>query len=123
MTEFGRSRDPEQVPWRERPINEVVTAVQGVIGQKLIAYGIAEKVLPNIGLFAENKAEPSEDQSVVLRDMAEVIETMQAQDNSPEVIRAIMIGANPALNSQAPIEVFHNGESHRVVAVADVLSI
>jgi hypothetical protein len=113
-----QSQNPEELPLRERPISEISGVLQGVLGQRLVAYAIAERDPKKIGALARAEVEPTEEVAATLRDLAEVTETGLEIDGSEEIVRATMIGMNPSLNDQAPIEMFHNGEGHRVAAVA-----
>ena|SRR5487761_1307629 len=120
MTDHETGPDEEKIPLRNRPIQEVAGVLQETLGQRLVAFGIGERNPKRIGAFARAEDAPDEATEKVMRDMAEVTEVLTERD-SPEVARAVMIGMNPSLNDQAPIEVIHNGESERVVAVARYL--
>lgn len=106
-----------EVPLRERPIEEIAESLQKTLGQRLVAYGIREKDPTKIGSFARAEIIPEEDAEKTLRDLAEVTETL-SEKGSPEMVRAVMIGANPLLEGQAPIELIHQGEPEPVIAAA-----
>ncbi len=114
----GKSHNPEELPLKDRPVAEISEVLQTTLGQRLVAYALAEEDPQTIGRFARAEEEPSEETAATLRDLAEVVDTGLQIDGSEEVVRATMIGMNPSLNDQAPIELFHNGEGQRVVAVA-----
>lgn len=65
-----------------------------------------------------------------MRDLAHVAEVLLVRDEgSLPTVREVMVCESPVLTDpdpnrtggQAPAEVFHNGESYRVVAVANQL--
>lgn len=115
----ARGKGPDELPLRGRPVAEISGTLQDVLGQSLVAYAIRETDPATIGALARSEALPTEAGEVALRDLAEVTEALlETEDGSAEIVRAMMIGSNPNLQGQAVVELFHNGESARVVEVA-----
>ncbi len=124
MTDSERGQNPKhetEIPLRERPIEEVAGVLQDVLGQALVAYAIDERIPQRLGAFVNSEEMPTEEAEKVMRDLAEVLEVLRERD-SDDVVRAVMIGMNPMLDEQAPIELIHNGESDRVVTARDLLT-
>lgn len=113
-----KSHNPEDLPLRERSIPEVSNVLQGALGQRLVAYAIGERNPKRIGQLARGEDAPSPVEEVTLRDLAEVTETLANKGCSDAMTRSLLLGMNPSFDDEAPIQLFHQGDSARVVAAA-----
>jgi hypothetical protein len=117
------SSGEDKTPLRDRPLAEIASVLQDVLGQQLTAYAINETDSRQIGAFAREEDTPTKIAEAYMRDLAEVTEVLlEDEDGSQETVRALMVGMNPMLNDQAIVEVFHQGEPERVLSVARQLS-
>ncbi|HET7060107.1 MAG TPA: hypothetical protein VFH99_02205 [Candidatus Saccharimonadales bacterium] len=112
--------DEDKPSLRERPIGEVASVLQEILGQRLSAYAIGEPDPRRIGVFARDHETPGEEAEESLRDLAEVVDALTDQEVDPETIRAWMIGDNPLLDN-APIQAFHTGSHQEIVNAAECI--
>lgn len=110
-----------ETPLRDRPIQEVTSALQETLGQRMVAFAISEPRPKRIGAFACGEAVPSEDEEKTLRDIAEITEAMEQRGATEAASYIAMLSENPVLDGGVPIILIHDGESERVAAVADQL--
>ena len=109
----------ERIPLRERPVWEISDELTRILGQQLIAFAICERNPQIIGAMARGDVKPTDEVEETLRDLAEVTDVLLEEENgSEELVRATMLGMNPTLNDRSVVEMFHEGEGKRVVAVA-----
>jgi hypothetical protein len=91
---------------------------QEVLGQRMTAFGCLERNPRSVGRWADGSTSPQADQQDRLTYLADAVRLLRELE-SDETIRALMLGANPGLNDQAPIEVLRDGHGRSVVAAAD----
>jgi hypothetical protein len=114
MSEIPDESKP--IPLREQSVPEIAAKLQEVLGQHMTAYALADDDPTIVGAFARGDIEPTKIEESTLRDLAQVTEFLLAEEEcSPELARAVLLGMNHSLNDNAAIELFHQGESERVV--------
>lgn len=120
MTEKSNENPGREMPLRERPLAEIVYTLGHVLGPEILGYAIREKDPRRIAALSKNEDIFETHELNVLRDLAEVTETLLAKD-SRDTVRQVMTNSNPNLNDESIVELFHRGESDRVVKVASEL--
>ena len=96
----------------------VCESLQEVIGQRLAAYGAAIKDPKQIGRYAKGARTPSDNTAARLKEVYEVVQLLLGSE-TPQTVRAWLIGSNPQLNDEAPIEVLHRNEPGRALRAAE----
>ena len=96
-------------------LSTIADRLQETLGQKLIAFAVALKDPRLIGKYARGDARPSSETETRLRELYEVVQVLVTKE-SPETVRAWMLGAHPLLEDRAPIELLHE---EQVGPVAD----
>jgi hypothetical protein len=91
--------------------------LQETLGQRLVAYAIGVSDPKAIGKYAGGR-QPRTDTEARLRDLYRVTRLMLSEEQ-PATVRAWMIGSNPQLADQAPIEVLHHGDIPAVLRAAE----
>jgi hypothetical protein len=87
----------------------VAERLQDALGQRLTAYSVGILSPKDIGRFAKGEEQPDDETANKLtRLLEDVVEPVLAVD-SPEVLRALIIGSNSGLDDRAVIEVFREG--------------
>lgn len=119
MTE--REPNEEPLPIHERPIAEVASFLKENLGWQLTAYALRETDTAVIDWFADGTEKPASILQSRMRTLAEICATVLEKD-SPETLRALMIGQSPELDNHAPIELIHEGRGTRVLDVAAQLA-
>lgn len=100
-----------------RPARGGVTALQETLGQKLTAFAVGIKDPKAIGKYATGR-QPRADTEARLRDLYRVTRLLLSEE-TPSTVRAWMIGANPQLNDEAPIEALHERCTAPVMRAAE----
>lgn len=103
----------QEIPLRDRPMEEIVGTLRQQIGSELVAFAMGEddgKTIRAIG--AGRPAGPDLEDS--LRDLAEVTEELM-QRNDARTVKGLMVGMNPELGDQAPLALFRDGRAAEVV--------
>lgn len=109
-------------PMRERahreamqlPFSAIAEKLQEILGQQITAYAVGLKDPRAIGKYARGEVKkPRGDVAVRLRHLYVITQILTTRDTA-ETIRAWMLGANPLLEDQAPVELLHQ-EKHKPV--------
>lgn len=98
-------------------IGKVAENLQEVLGQRLTAYAANVRDPKAIGKYAQGR-EPRNDTEAALRNLYQVVRILLATETAATA-RAWMIGANPQLGDEAPVEVLHNGQLEPVIRAAE----
>lgn len=110
--QFGMWRSEEGVAAHRRAVETDVATIartlRDVLGAKLTNYGAGLKDPKAIDRYIGGAQTPRVETEQRLRSLFQVTALLLA-DDSPAVARAWMIGANPQLNDEAPIEMMHLG--------------
>jgi hypothetical protein len=99
---------------RERAHREAVRAsiasiagrLQGMLGQQITAYAVGIKDPRSIGRYARSEQEPRPEAQQRLRNLYEITQVLLARE-TPETVRAWLLGSHPLLEDQAPVELLH----------------
>ena len=95
--------------------------LQETLGQRLVAYAIGVSDPKAIGKYATGR-QPRTDTEARLRDLYRVTRLLLSEEQ-PATVRAWMIGSNPQLADQAPVEVLHHGDVPAVLRAAEAFLI
>lgn len=98
-------------------ISVVAQSLQETLGQKLTAFAVGIKDPKAIGKYATGR-QPRADTEARLRDLYRVTRLLLSEE-TPSTVRAWMIGANPQLNDEAPIEALHGRRTAPVMRAAE----
>jgi hypothetical protein len=102
-------------------IATVAQSLQETLGQKLVAFAVGIKDPKAIGKYAGGR-QPRADTEARLRDLYRVTRLLLSEE-TPATARAWMIGANPQLNDEAPIETLHHKKTAAVMRAAEAFVI
>jgi hypothetical protein len=91
--------------------------LQEVLGQRLVAYAVGLKSPRLVGRWADGDGEPRAEADARLRELYQVVVILKTQ-YGPETIRAFVMGANPDLRDQAPVEVVRDGRGIEAIHAA-----
>lgn len=98
-------------------IEEVVRAVQDVLGQALVAV-IVDKDVRTVGRWLSTTgSRPTSQDDARLRDTLQVIDLLVSRE-APSVARAWFMGMNPRLEDESPAEALAEGRTREVMAAA-----
>ncbi len=87
-------------------IASVAERLQDVLGQKLAAFATGLNDPRLIGKYARGDVRPSSETETRLRDLYVITQVLLSKE-TPETVRAWMLGAHPLLEDRAPIELLH----------------
>lgn len=99
-------------------IATIAQSLQETLGQRLVAFAVEVKDPKAIGRYAKGRMSPRTDTEARLRDLYRVTRLLLSRE-SPDTVRAWMIGANPELGDEAPIKALHEQRIAAVLAAAD----
>jgi hypothetical protein len=91
--------------------------LQGVLGQKLVAYAVGDRHPKTIGRYARGEREPEPETLGRLVDLHTIVGILR-QGMREETVKAWMMGKNPRLKGVAPIDAVHEGDAYEVMAAA-----
>jgi len=109
-------------PMRERahreamqlPLSAIAEKLQEILGQQITAYAVGVQDPRAIGKYARGEVKkPRGGVDNRLRHLYVITQILTTRDTA-ETIRAWMLGANPLLEDQAPVELLHE-ENHKPV--------
>lgn len=92
---------------RSASIASIAARLQDMLGQRLTAYAVGLKDPKTIGRYARGDNPPRDEKDERLRNLFEVTQVLLHKE-TPETVRAWMVGAHPLLEDQAPIELLHS---------------
>lgn len=99
------------------PLTTIAQSLQETLGQRLVAFGVGIKDPKAIGKYAAGR-HPRSDTEARLRDLFRVTRLLLSAE-TPATARAWMIGANPQLADEAPIEALHHKKTADVIRAAE----
>jgi hypothetical protein len=103
----------------EIDVQPMVTVLQDVFGQKLVAYAIGDRHPKSVGRYARGERGPDNDSLQRLTDLYQVVRVLQNDRPEPgSWMKKWMLGSNARLGGKAPVQVFHAGDSARVLGAA-----
>src|SRR6185312_13830333 len=101
------------------PLAAVAEKLQEILGQQITAYAVGLKDPRAIGKYARGEVtKPRHDVGVRLRHLYVITQILTTRDTA-ETIRAWMLGANPLLEDQAPVELLHEESPKPVERTAE----
>ena len=95
----------------------IAQSLQETLGQRLTAFAVGIKDPKAIGKYAAGR-QPRADTEARLRDLFRVTRLLLSTE-PPATVRAWMIGANPQLADEAPIEALHRRQTPAVMRAAE----
>ena len=98
-------------------VGTLAQSLQETLGQRLVAYAVGIRDPKAIGKYARGRA-PRAGTEARLRDVFQVTRLLLDRE-SAATTRAWMIGANPQLDDQAPIELLHQCQLGPVLRAAE----
>jgi hypothetical protein len=99
-------------------VPEIVSTLQVVLGQRLIAYITGSKSNKTVGRWARGEHPPGEAADVLLRALYRTVLILHAADEEDRTIRAWFTSPNPDLNDEVAADVLRAGEAQRVFNAA-----
>jgi hypothetical protein len=96
---------------------ELTSALQAVLGQKLVAFALCDRHPKTIGRYARGERPPDDQTHRQLVDLFTIVGVLESGMRR-QAVKSWMLGANPHLRSKAPIEVFHEGRTSDVMRAA-----
>ena len=99
-------------------LTQIAGELEQAIGKQLTMIGAAIKDPKAIGRYASGAQNPRRDVERRLRDLYLVVQIVLAQE-AVETVRAWLIGSEPLLGDQSPIELLHDGETLSVARAAE----
>jgi hypothetical protein len=87
-------------------INLIAERLQDMLGQQIAAYAVAVKDPRCIGRYARGESTPRQETQQRLRNLYEITQVLLARE-TPETVRAWLLGSHPLLEDQAPVELLH----------------
>lgn len=98
---------------------KMAVALQGLLGQKLVAFAIGDRHPKTVGRYARGERHPEDAALGRLTDLYTVVLILERGRAQPgRWIKQWMLGANMRLGGRAPAQVFHEGHSDRVMGAA-----
>jgi hypothetical protein len=100
-------------------IQPMVGELQNILGQKLVAYAIGDRHPKSVGRYARGERNPDNDSLQRLTDLYQVVKVLQnGRPDSGAWMKKWMLGSNSRLEGQAPVQIFHAGDTARVLGAA-----
>jgi hypothetical protein len=100
-------------------IDSVAGRLQEVLGQRITAYAVGIKDPRTIGRWAgDGGQKPREATEKRLRELFEITQILLGRE-TPETVRAWLMGSNPLLDDRSPLELLHSESQppvHRTAA-------
>jgi hypothetical protein len=87
-------------------IASIAARLQEVLGQRIVAYAVGVKDPRSVGRYARGDQKPHEETDQRLRQLHAIAQMLLTRE-TPETVRAWMLGANPLLEDRAPVELLH----------------
>lgn len=87
-------------------IPSIAGRLQDMLGQRITAYAIGIKDPRAVGQYARDLQQPREETKQRLRNLYEITQVLVSRE-TPETVRAWMVGAHPLLENRAPVELLH----------------
>lgn len=102
-------------------IPSIAERLQDMLGQRLTAYAVRVSDPRSIGRYARGEQTPVQETQTRLRHLFEITQVLLTRE-TPETVRAWLVGSHPLLEDRAPIELLHEDDPQPVgrTASADV---
>jgi hypothetical protein len=97
-------------------IELIAGRLQDMLGQRITAYAVGIKDPRAIGAYATGR-KPQDKTEKRLRELFEITQVLLARE-TPETVRAWLLGSHPLLEDQAPIELLHADDNPPVARTA-----
>jgi hypothetical protein len=97
----------------------VAQRLQEVLGQRVTAYAVGVRDPKSIGRYAKGDQEPRTETDQRLRRLYEIVQVLLARE-TPETVRAWLLGSHPLLEDRSPIELLHEDDPSAVERTAVV---
>jgi hypothetical protein len=102
------------------PVGSIANKLQDTLGQQITAYAIGLKDPRTIGKYARGEVKrPAETTTARLRHLYVITQILLTRE-TPETIRAWMIGANPLLEDRPPVVLLHEENDETVEGAAQI---
>jgi hypothetical protein len=101
------------------PVATIAGELQKILGQRQVAYAVGVKTTKEVGRWAADDSSPRDETDVQLRRLFRVVEVLRKGGEEPDTIRAWLLGSNPSLEEEAPIEAFRNNRWMEVLRAAE----
>jgi hypothetical protein len=92
------------------PVSAIAQRLQEILGQRITAYAVGVRDPRAIGRYAREDQKPREDTELRLRQVYEIAQVLLVRE-TPETVRAWLLGSHPLLQDRSPIELLHE-EDH-----------
>lgn len=80
-----------------------------MLGQRITAYAVGIRDPRSIGRYARSEQAPRSETAQRLRHLFEITQVLLARE-TPETVRAWMVGSHPLLDDRAPVELLHEDD-------------
>ena len=88
-------------------ISSIAERLQDMLGQRITAYAVGLKDPRAIGRYARSEQTPQEQVQQRLRNVFEITQVLLYKE-TPDTVRAWMLGSHPLLEDRAPVELLHH---------------
>jgi len=115
-------RDPievaHEIAVQTKP-QQMAAELQGLLGQKLVAFALGDRHPKTIGRYARGERAPNDMALGRLIDLYTVILVLErGRAERGSWIKQWMLGSNMRLGDKAPAQVFHDGDAGKVMGAA-----
>jgi hypothetical protein len=98
---------------------QIAAELQGLLGQKLVAFALGDRHPKTIGRYARGERAPVDMALGRLTDLYTVILILErGRADRGSWIKQWMLGSNMRLGGKAPVQVFHDGDAGKVMGAA-----
>jgi hypothetical protein len=97
----------------------IADELQKILGQRQVAFAVGIKSSKEVGRWATDDSKPRDETDVRLRQLFRVVEVLRKGGEEPDTIRAWLLGSNPSLDEEAPIEAFRDGRWTEALRAAE----
>src|SRR5450759_4953913 len=87
-------------------VSDIARELQNILGQRQVAFAVQIKSSKEVGRWAADESKPRDETDARLRRLFRVIEVLRQGGEEHDTIRAWMLGSNPSLQEESPIEAF-----------------
>ncbi len=101
------------------PVSDIASELQQILGQRQVAFAVQIKSSKEVGRWAADESKPRDETDARLRRLFRVIEVLRQGGEEPHTIRAWMLGSNPSLEEDSPIEAFQGDRWVEVLRAAE----
>jgi hypothetical protein len=98
---------------------QIAAELQGLLGQKLVAFAVGDRHPKTIGRYARGERTPTDAALGSLTDLYTVVLVLErGRAERGSWIKQWMLGSNMRLDGMAPAQAFHDGEAGKVMGAA-----